>query len=84
MAGLFLEQNMDGSFMVRDVIKNSPGFRQGIQRDDRIVAINGKEINKYRYVEVFDMFRQEGKKIRVTIRRESGRFDFTLTLKRLI
>lgn len=84
MAGLFLEQNMDGSFMVRDVIKNSPGFRQGIQRDDRIVAINGKEINKYGYVEVFDMFRQEGKKIRVTIRRESGRFDFTLTLKRLI
>jgi hypothetical protein len=84
MAGLFLEQNMDGSFMVRDVIKNSPGFRQGIQKDDRIVAINGKDIHKYRYIEVFDMFRQEGEKIKVTIRRESGRFNFTLTLKRLI
>jgi hypothetical protein len=84
MAGLFLEQNIDGTFAVRDVFENSPASREDIKKDDKIIAIDGNDIRDIRYVDVDDMFKREGKKIRVTIERESKRIDCTLTLKRLI
>jgi predicted aspartyl protease len=84
MAGLLLEQDIHGYFDIREVIENSPASRAGIKRDDRIAAIDGKDIRDYPYIEVDDIFKQEGKEISVTIERESRRFDRTLTLKRLL
>ncbi len=84
MAGLVLEQDRDGAYDVRYVIVNSPAAEKGIAKGDKIVALNGKDVREYPYRNVYELLRQEGRAVRMTIERKSERFDITITLRRLI
>jgi hypothetical protein len=84
MLGISYEQRMDGSLYVRDVITGSPASEKGIKKGDVIIAINGKNLQKYDYMDIYDLFRKENKKIKITLQRESKQIKVSLTQKRLI
>ncbi len=84
MAGLVLEQNKDDVYYVRYVIENSPAAENGLIKGDKIVCLNGKDVREYKYREVFDLLRQEGRDVRMTIERQKERFEKTIRLRRLI
>ncbi|MFQ6070030.1 MAG: S41 family peptidase [Candidatus Aminicenantales bacterium] len=84
MLGISYEQRMDGSLYVRDVITDSPASERGIKKGDVIIAIDGKNLQDYKYMDIYDLFRKENKKIKITLQRESNQIKVSLTLKRLI
>ena len=73
------------SFIVHDVIRNSPAYEAGLHPRDRIVAINGipsvflslNNINKI-------LSRKEGKKIKLKIKRKGEKKIFRFQLRKLI
>jgi hypothetical protein len=84
MAGLLLRQHPDGRKLVYDVIKDSPGDCKGIVKGDIIDTVNGRDVRDYGFEELEDLFSQENKEVRLGIERESGKFKFSFTLRRLI
>jgi len=84
MAGLSLEPQDDGSYLVRAVTIGSPGEEAGIARGDRIVGIDGEELTRGSYDERAERFQQDGATLIVRLAREGRRFDRTLKLRRLI
>ncbi|MFH1940983.1 MAG: PDZ domain-containing protein [bacterium] len=84
MAGLSMEQVNDGSLYVRDVIAGSPADEAGITKGDRIVAVDDRPIGAYDYFEMYQMFRQHGRTLRVLISRATDHVEKILKLKRLI
>ena len=84
MAGLVLNTRPDGKLLIFDVVKDSPAWQEQIEPGDIITAINDKEVKKYNFNEIYDLFVQEGEKIKLTLERKSKIFDCTLFLKRII
>jgi len=84
MTGMVLEQNRDDVYYVLSVIENSPAAENDIIKGDKIVFLNGKDVRDYKYREVFDLLRQEGREVKMTIERENDRFEKTIRLRRLI
>lgn len=63
---------------VGNVLEDSPAMSAGIQKDDRITAINGIKVNKW--IEMVKMVqRSEGKALRLTMQRDNRTFDIELT-----
>lgn len=84
MAGLVLNTRPDGKLLIFDVVKDSPAWQKQIEPGDIITAINDKEVKKYNFNEIYDLFVQDGKEIKLTLERKSKSFDCTLLLKRII
>jgi len=84
MAGLLLRQHPDGRKLVYDVIENSPADQKGIKKGDVIDTVNGRDVREYGFEELENLFTQEKENVTLGISRDSGKLDFTLTLKRLI
>jgi len=85
MAGFgFLEQDRDGRISIHNVIENSPASENGIRQGDKIVKINGRDVREFDYYQVYDVLRQNGKRISLTIERGKERMEKTLTLRRLL
>ena len=85
MAGFgFLEQDRDGIFTVQHVMENSPASESGIRKGDKILKINSRDAREYDYYQVYDLLRQNGKTISLTIERGKERLEKTLTLRRLL
>ena len=85
MAGFgLLEQDRDSIFVVQHVVENSPAAQNDIRKGDKIVKINGRDVREYDYYQVYDLLRQNGKPISLTIARGKERMEKRLTLLRLI
>jgi len=84
MAGLVLKTKRDGTIAVFDVVTNSPASQQGLKSGDLIVAINDRDIDSISADELCNLFVQQGKKVKLTVERDSQRLDFTLSLRQLI
>jgi len=85
MAGFgLLEQDREGAFVVLHVIENSPASENGIRKGDKIVKINGRDAREYDFYQVYDLLRQSGKQIGLTIARGQEQIEKTLILRRLI
>ncbi|CAN9497647.1 unnamed protein product [Ophioblennius macclurei] len=55
------EPNMTGHF-VKDIERGSPAARKGMREMDRVVAVNGKEVENYDHNMVVDLIKKGGKK----------------------
>jgi len=84
MMGISFEQRMDKTLYIRDVISDSPASKNDLKKGDVITAINGKKMEEYEYMEIYDLFRDENRSIEISIQRESKQIKVSITLKRLI
>jgi len=84
MAGLVLNTRRDGKIVIFDVVKNSTGWEQKIKPGDIITEINDNKATEYDFNKIYDLFVQEGHKIKLTLERNSKSFDCTLVLKQII
>lgn len=77
MAGIELSTPVPGSaiYLVSNIEKDSPVATMNIKKNDQIVAINGKSVNKFTIHEIYELFRsKEGRKIELRLRRNGDVF----------
>jgi len=84
MAGLSVEQQMDGSYLVRSVVEGSPGAEAEILRGDRIVRLDDRDAEAYAFRDATELFQQEGRSLRLVLERNGDRLERTVILRRLI
>jgi hypothetical protein len=84
MAGLLYVTRPDHKLRVYEVIQGSPASESGIEKEDLIVEVNGREIGKFENAQLLKLFLQEGASVTLTVERDSQRFTRTLVLRRLI
>lgn len=84
MAGLVLRPRRDGSLSVRSVMEGSSAAEAGVAPGDRIVAIDGRELDSTRQEGLLDLFKQEGATLRLTVERAGARFERPVKLRRMI
>jgi C-terminal processing protease CtpA/Prc len=84
-SGLWVMNAADGSCEVKDVVKDGPGAKAGLQAGDRILAINGAKLSSTRIAELRDKLKQPaGTKVKLQVQGKEGERDVTLILADLI
>jgi PDZ domain len=84
-SGLWVMIDADGTCEVKDVVKDGPGAKAGLQAGDRILAINGAKLSSTQIAELRDKLKQPaGTKVRLQVQGKEGERDVTLTLADLI
>ncbi|MBI5805736.1 aspartyl protease family protein [candidate division TA06 bacterium] len=71
-------------FQVLAVTPGSPAEKAGIQTGDLITSINGKEAGKVSLSQAKDLFRHDGKKITLAVRRGEQTLEIKFKLQRMI
>ena len=72
-------------FVVVDVREGSPAQLAGVQKDDEVLAINGKPNYRYKLYELIDLFsKEEGYKITLIINRGGVTRKFKFYLQRVL
>ena len=86
MSGLVLTPRDDGSGVVEVLIvqQDSPASELGIQVGDVLVSCDGRPITSGTMVELRRVFREEGRSVRLAVRRDSEVLEHTLVTRRLI
>lgn len=86
MSGLELMTRKDNfkAILIKDVRTSSPAAAAGLREGDQIVSINGHPATEFDLDKLNKMFKQSGKKYRLTIRRNDRVISTTLRLKRLV
>ena len=72
------------TFKVRSVFDNSPAAEAGLRAGDIIGAINGKVAAQFTAEQLRQLFRQEGRRYVLKIRRGEATLQITLRTRRLI
>ncbi len=72
-------------YEISDVRPNSPADLAGLKKDDVILEVNGKKAYQYKLSQLNDLFYfEEGKRIRIKIKRLGVEIRFTFVLKKVI
>lgn len=81
--GIIVTPGEDGYVTVVSPIESTPGYRAGIQTGDRIIEVDGQEVQGPSLNKAVDLMRGEpGTEVDVTIRREGERELIELTIVR--
>lgn len=68
--GLQFYQNWNDEYIVLDVFENSPAQKAGIQREDQLVSIDGKQCQEMAQEDIKELLsKEEGKEVELVIRR---------------
>lgn len=67
----FIDPYPIATFKVGNVVPNSPASKSGMKTDDRIVAVNGKEIQYFHQLKQV-LNKSKGKEISYTVKRKEG------------
>jgi C-terminal processing protease CtpA/Prc len=65
-------------------VEGSPASEKGIKKGDKIISLDGMNIEEYNFNEVYDLFIQEGKEINITIERNGKIYSMVVKLRKLI
>lgn len=84
MSGLGIRKTLDGVFEVMRVDGYSPASEAGIRVGDQVHEIDGKPADEYNLHQIGVLFKEEGKRIALSIRRDSIKSTVQLHLRRLI
>ncbi len=72
-------------YVIADISAHSPAEVAGLQKDDQILYINGRNVADYTLNDIIELFQSKvGKKITLTVMRETKTVKATLVLKRPI
>jgi hypothetical protein len=84
MSGIVMRKSNDGFREIKQIYDNSPAADAGLQVGDKIASINGRPAAEYDIFELDALFVQEGKTIRLVIRRGDTESEVSLKLRRII
>ncbi len=86
MSGLDLATEGDdfSVVVVNEVEKGSPAEEAGIQREDKITAIDGRDVKEFAITQIRRMFMQDGKEYLISLKRGQKELQTKLKLRRLI
>ena len=72
------------AFKIRQVIENSPASEAGLRVGDVILAVNGKPTSKLTLEQVRQMFKQEGRSYRLSVKQDEQKIQTKIKLRRLL
>jgi hypothetical protein len=85
MTGMNLVADADSSsYVVSEVRSQSAAAEAGVQKGDHVIAIDDKGVTTLASPEIDDMFKQEGREVRLQIKRDKETLEVKLKLRRLI
>jgi len=85
MSGMSLTSGVDfKTFKVRTLIENSPATEVGLHIGDTITAIDGKSTGQMTLEQIRHMFRQEGRRYSLSIKRNESVLPIKIKTRRLI
>ena len=77
--------NFKPSFIIRNVVKNSPADKAGLLKDDVILRINSSPAHELTIGEIISKFQErDKKKIKITIRRKGVKMKFEFRLHKSV
>ena len=77
--GIGIQQTPEGA-IISSVNRSGPAYQAGIQTGDRILAIDGKDVTRMTVTELAALTRGDaGTQVSLTVERDGGRMEFTLT-----
>ena len=71
-------------FRVGSLIENSPAAQQGIEKNDLLLAVDGRSVQSMTSDELRELLRQEDRKLRLRVRRGEEVREIDLTTRRLL
>ena len=85
-SGMWINLADDGGFAVVDVTPNAPAAEAGLRAGDEIVAVGGEATSSLKLYDVRRMLRNmpAGSMVKLTVKRDGGTSDVTVTLRDLI
>jgi C-terminal processing protease CtpA/Prc len=73
------------TFVVKDVLEDSPADRAGIQAGDRVISVNGTASRYFNLSQLAALMRsREGRRIRFRLQREEDNLNLNFRLRRII
>ena len=84
MAGMVIEKMGRGHHVVYYVMDGSPALEQGIQKNDVVEEVNGKDIDEFDYLELKKAFEHENETVTISICRDGERRTIQPKLERII
>jgi hypothetical protein len=84
MAGLLVWVNREGFLQVKDIVEESPGWKNGIRPGDVITTIDGNSIDRMDNEEIFGAFSRDGAEVSLSVLRDEDLKTVSLKLRRLI
>ena len=86
MSGLFLraEGAAFDQFKVHRVVDGSPAAEAGLREGDVIAALDGRPAAGFSLEQVRQLFKEEGRAVRLDVQREGAALAVSLELRRLI
>jgi len=78
--GVSIERSEDNLIMIFQVFKNSPAMEAGLLTGDKIIKVDGKEVNWDNYEEAVAMMKtgEPGSTVEITILRDGEKKEFTV------
>lgn len=69
-------------FSVAGIRKDSPAFKAGLQKDDRVISINGSKTSDMTMEKIMDLMKsEEGKNITILVQRKNKEMTFNFVLE---
>jgi C-terminal processing protease CtpA/Prc len=69
---------------VYDVIENSPAAKAGVKKNDEILSINGRDVKSVDLSQIREILTEDGRVVKITVKRNYGTQTFTFRLQQLI
>ena len=77
---MFQQYDITYGVLIYSVTKNTPADKAGLQKDDVVIAVDGKDVNNIGYFRYYLYEHKAGEKIKITINRQGELKTLTLTL----
>jgi carboxyl-terminal processing protease len=82
--GVTIKRDENNNIIISNVYADSPAEKSGIKAGDRIMAVDGTEITSENSDELVDMVRgKAGTTVVITVYRQSGTYDITVTREKV-
>ena len=73
------------SYMVAEVLRNSPAAREGLRAGDRLVAVDNLAVDDFSLREVIELIRgREGRPVKLMVERDGDFLEFTCVRERVV
>lgn len=72
------------NYRVYQVIPNSPASEAGVRESDVLTSINGLNASRYSMDDIYEMLKQPGREVKLTVRRGEKKHKLRIRLRRMV